>query len=198
MDRLVGMPAFRAATQDHGVAGLQTQRARIGSHIGPALVNDSDDAQRHAHALDAQSVGPVPFRHRRADRVLDGDDLLDAAGHRFDTLLIQAQSIEQCPAELRRAGSRHVAFVRFKDLCAAGADRGRSRNQRCVLLRGAGQCEHRGGLHSRLAEPCHQFAKMVIHTDSIDTHPRVSADPIAALPAGAAGFSCRMMTRLSR
>ena len=61
--------AFRAAAQDRGVAGLQAQRAGIGRHVGPALVDDADDAQGHAHALDLEAVGPRPVGDHRADRI---------------------------------------------------------------------------------------------------------------------------------
>jgi hypothetical protein len=60
MNRAAGAKALRAAAQDRGVTGLQTQRAGIGGHIRPAFIDDADDAKRHAHAFDAHSVGPPP------------------------------------------------------------------------------------------------------------------------------------------
>ena len=47
-----GMMALRAAAQDRGVAGLEAQRAGVGGHVGAALVDDADHAERHAHALE--------------------------------------------------------------------------------------------------------------------------------------------------
>ena len=61
MDRAAGVRALRAAAQDRGVAGLQAQRAGIGGHVGPALVDDADHTERHTHALDVESVGPRPL-----------------------------------------------------------------------------------------------------------------------------------------
>ena len=56
--------ALRAAAQDRGIAGLEAQRAGIGGHVRPAFVDDADDAERHAHALDGHAVGPRPaLRH---------------------------------------------------------------------------------------------------------------------------------------
>ena len=70
VDGGAGEAALRAAAQDHRIGRLQAQRARIGRHVGTALVDDADDAQRHAHALDPQAVGPRPFARsrRRWDR----------------------------------------------------------------------------------------------------------------------------------
>ncbi len=48
---------------------LSAQRAGVGGDVGPALVDDGDDAERRAHALDAQAVGPVPGGGHLADRV---------------------------------------------------------------------------------------------------------------------------------
>ena len=42
-----------AAAQNGGVAGFQAERAGVGGHVGAALVNDADDAERHAYAFDA-------------------------------------------------------------------------------------------------------------------------------------------------
>ena len=60
LDGAARVVAVRAAAQDRGVAGLEAQRAGVGRHVRPALVDDADDAERHAHALDVEAVGPRP------------------------------------------------------------------------------------------------------------------------------------------
>ena len=52
VDRRRRTHALAPAAQDRGVPGLEAQRARIRGHVRPALVDDADDAERHAHALD--------------------------------------------------------------------------------------------------------------------------------------------------
>ena len=47
-----GMMALGAAAQDRGVACFQAERAGVCRHVGAAFVNDADDAERHADALE--------------------------------------------------------------------------------------------------------------------------------------------------
>ncbi len=62
--------AFRTAAQDHRISGLQAQRAGIGGDIGPALVNDADDAQtvRRLSESACHSAASIPPSARRWDR----------------------------------------------------------------------------------------------------------------------------------
>ena len=69
MDGADRAEAVGAAAQDRGIAGLQAQRAGIGGDIGPALIDDADDAERHPDALDAHAVGAPPRRQHGADRI---------------------------------------------------------------------------------------------------------------------------------
>ena len=48
MDGAARAQAVGAAAQDRGIAGFQAQRAGIGGHVRPALIDDADDAERHA------------------------------------------------------------------------------------------------------------------------------------------------------
>ena len=78
VDRGARVVALAAAAQDRRVAGLEAQRAGVAGHVRPALVDDADDAERHAHALDPQAVRARPLRDHRADRIRQRRDLLDA------------------------------------------------------------------------------------------------------------------------
>ena len=58
--------AFRSAAQDHRVAGLQAQRARIGRHVGTALINDARRRRAaRARAGSRSPFGPRPFARSR-------------------------------------------------------------------------------------------------------------------------------------
>ncbi len=71
-DDAVGPRRRRAAAQDHGVAALQAQRRGVGRHVGPALVDHGDHAERHARAARLE-----PVRQRAA-----AVDLADRVGQR--------------------------------------------------------------------------------------------------------------------
>ena len=134
MDGGIGMAALRAAAQDHGVAGFQAQRAGVGGHVGAALVDDADHAQRHPHALDpagrwaaCHSAATVPIGSGSCD------DVLDAAGHRLDALPIERQPIEQRACSgARRAPPTCRAHWR-RGSSGAGADGRRRGRQRGIL-----------------------------------------------------------------
>ena len=68
---------LRAAAQDHGVARLHAERRRVRRHVRPALVDDADDADGHAHARDLETVGPRPFRFDVADGIGEPRDGFD-------------------------------------------------------------------------------------------------------------------------
>jgi hypothetical protein len=57
-DGAVGADGFRAAAQDGGVAGFQAQCRGVRRHVRPRLVDDADDAERHAHLADLDAGGP--------------------------------------------------------------------------------------------------------------------------------------------
>ena len=107
-----GMHALGAAAQDGGVAGLQAQRARIAGHVRPALVDDADDAERHAHARDVEAVGTRPLRDGGADGIGQRGDVLDAARHGLDALLIEREPIEHGAGQALGARRIHVPRVR--------------------------------------------------------------------------------------
>ena len=139
--------AVRAAAQDHGVAGLQRQRAGVGGDVRPAFVDDADDAERHAHALDGHAVRPRPGFGDLADRIGQLADDVEALGHRLDALVVQRQPVEERggqPAALPSAMSSALAARIFG---LAGADRRGHRRERAVLLLGRRKRQHpRGGL----------------------------------------------------
>ena len=71
-DGHVGPQGRGRTPQDGGVPGLQAQTGGIAGDVGPVLVDDPDDAERHPDPLDPQAV--------RADRPLDHLTDRDRAG----------------------------------------------------------------------------------------------------------------------
>ena len=95
MDGGGGIERIRAAAQDHRIAGLEAERAGIRRHVRPALIDDADDAERRAHALDMQAVRPVPCGDDVADRIAEFGDFADAVGHGADARRVELQPVHE-------------------------------------------------------------------------------------------------------
>ena len=74
------MEAFAAAAQDGGVAGLQAEDGAVDGDVGARLVDDADDADRHAEFAEAQAVGARDVFQDIPDRIGQGNDLADGLG----------------------------------------------------------------------------------------------------------------------
>ena len=74
--------ARRRAAQHDRVAGLQAQRGGVDRDVRPRLVDDGDDAERHAHLAHVQPVGQPAAVDDLADRVGQRGDLAHAGGDR--------------------------------------------------------------------------------------------------------------------
>ncbi len=105
VDSGIGSRAFRTAAQNHGVGGFQAQRAGVGGDVGPALVNNADDAQGHADALDPHAIRPRPFREARADGIVEPRDLLEPASHGLDPLFHRGAADRAAPPAVAARGS---------------------------------------------------------------------------------------------
>ena len=65
----------RAAAQQDGVAGFEGEPERVDGHVGPALVDDSDHAERNPLLTQLQSVGQGAAPQHLTDRVRQSGDL---------------------------------------------------------------------------------------------------------------------------
>ena len=83
------------AAQDDGIAGFEAERTGVGGDVGPALIDDADDAERRAHPLQMQPVGAIPGRRDGADGIGQVGDLLDAARHRLDPRRGQRGAVQE-------------------------------------------------------------------------------------------------------
>ena len=80
-DRGVGAAGARGAPQQHGVAALEADAGRVGGHVGTGLVDDPDDAERHAHLAQLEAVGEGRAADHLADGVGQRRDVAQPVGH---------------------------------------------------------------------------------------------------------------------
>ena len=85
---------FLAAAEDDGVAALDAQAGRVDGDVGPRLVDEEDDAERHADLVDLQAVGPDAAVEHAADRIGQGGDLAQAGRHGAEPGRRQAEAVD--------------------------------------------------------------------------------------------------------
>ena len=125
------------AAQHDRVAGLQAQRGGVDGDVRPRLVDDGDDAERHAHLAHVEPVGePVAVDHL-ADGVGQRGDRPHRVGDRRDPRGIEREPVHQRVGEPGLAPGLEVARVGLEDLRRALLERVGDAQQRRVLDRGA-------------------------------------------------------------
>ena len=91
------------AAQDDRVAGLQAQRGGVDRDVRARLVDDGDDAERHAQLAHVEAVGQALALDDLADRVGQRGDRARAGGDRGDPRRVEREAVEQ---RARRGRSR--------------------------------------------------------------------------------------------
>jgi hypothetical protein len=169
--RQVRLQRLRAAAQDAGVAALDGERRGLDGHVGPALVDHGEDAERHPHAADLDPARLLAQVGDGADRVGHGGDLLAALRHGLDACRIEAEPFQQRRGEPGLARRIEVLAVGAHQRCGGGAEPTRQLAQGVVARRqrrsseamagGARQCSHvRDGRlevgrgHARIVSEC--------------------------------------------
>ena len=148
---------IRTATQDRSIAGLQAQRAGIGGDIGATFIDDADNADRRAHALDRHTIRALPFRQHFADGILELGDDFEALGHGLDARLIQDQTVEERAGDTGRLGVGDISFIGGDDLAGPHADGRGHCQQRLFLLPGRRQRQNARSLAGAPADVLHQI-----------------------------------------
>ena len=150
--------ALRAAPQDHRVARLQAQRARIRGHVGPALVNDADHAERHATRWMRMPFGRVHSASTVPMGSASAAMSSSAARHGLDARLVETQAVEQ-----RRASSPPRAPRACRDRWPPGSCAARAhaappprRAERDSSARSAASAEHAARRRARRGR-CHRI-----------------------------------------
>jgi hypothetical protein len=110
-ERDVRVDRFRAAAQDAGVAALDRERRRLDRHVGAALVDHAEHAERHPHAADRDAARPLAQLGDLADRVRHRGDLVAAGGGGLDDARCQLQAVGQRRGEAGRVGACQVARI---------------------------------------------------------------------------------------
>jgi len=182
--------AVRSAAQNRGVTRLQAQRTGVGGHVGPTLIDDADDSERHAHAADLQPVGPGPFGDGDTDWIGECGDLFQAERHGLDAPGIELESIQQCAAHIRELRIEQVLGVGREDQLGLRSDGGSGGAERLVLDRGVGQREPFRGRDRGSSQVLHhevQIGRLAALRDRCNDagHGFTSANPPAA-PGGVA------------
>ncbi len=134
-DHQVRAQGTRRPPQERGVSRLEAEARRVARHVGPVLVDDGDDAERHADATDAQSVRSGPPVEHLADRVGQIGDLPQSVGHLRHLALGQRQPVEGGGGRTRLGGQLHVDRVGLEQVVGPGPEELGGQDQRIVLLR---------------------------------------------------------------
>ena len=156
--------------------------------FGPALVDDADDAERHAHATDAQPVRARPFGDDSADRIRRAARSLPARAPSPRRGFVQLEPIEQ-----RRAQAAPDCASRMSSALAARMRRQSARSAAAAAIsarflmatrpvRARSAAQHRGP-----ADALHEFV-----------HVRLSARRVAKRWGSAAHDFTSMARRGNR
>ena len=164
MDRGARARAFGAAAQDRGIAALQAKRGRVGRDVRPALVNDADHAERHAHARDLETVRTLPFGDGLPDGIVERRDRFEPGGRRFDPLVVERQPVDDRGRRAARFGLGDVLGVGGEHGGARVSQLARGRLEDFALDRGRRLGEDRRSRTRGAAELEHLFAQAVRHT----------------------------------
>ena len=163
VDGAVGALALGAAAQDRGIAGLEAERGGVGRDVGSALIDDADDAERHAHALDRHAVRPRPALGDLADRIGEVADHVDAGRHGGDALVVEREPVEEGGVGAVAPGLGHVLGIGGEDVGLRGADRRGDGGERLVLLRRRRERQHARGLARPLPDLGHHGGGVGFH-----------------------------------
>jgi hypothetical protein len=211
VDRAARVRALRAAAQDHRIAGLQAQRARVGRHVRPALVDDADHAERHAHALDDEPVRPRPLGDHAADRIGQRGDLLEPARHGLEPCRVERSRSSIAARGPSRAAAMSSAFAarissaaRARPAAAARAPRCAARPRRAragaaATPRGRGGPSPRrrpaGSCHLGLLARHHEIVAMDHLIAAAEAEDGLDLALLRPMDAGRVGISSRRRAR---
>lgn len=132
-DAGTGMGCLLATAENDRVAGGEGDRGGIGRDVGPRLVNEKDDAERHADLADEQARGLSRFLEHFADRIGERGHRLDPGGNRLDPLGIEREAVDRGGREAEAGGGSEVESIGGQDGVGIAADAG-------------GGCPQAGGL----------------------------------------------------
>ena len=129
-----------------GVARLQADAGGVAGDVGPVLVDDRDDAERHPDAARSRS----PFGRRQPSSTSpigsgSAATCAQAVGHAGDPGVGEAEPVERPGVHPGRVRGLDVEPVRRQQVGGALVEEVGRGQQRGVLLRGGGRRQQRGG-----------------------------------------------------
>ena len=166
-----GTEALGAGAQDGGIAGLETERARIRRHVGAALEDHPDDTERRRHTLDLQAIRPLEPGEHAADRIGQLGNALDGLGNGFEALGVQNEAIDERAALPLVPRIRQVLGVGSQDRPLMRPDADGHGAQSGVLLLGARECHALRCNASAAAEIGHQRVDIAAFDHLQGIHP---------------------------
>ena len=112
-----GAVGLAPGAQHADVAGLQRERGGVRRDVRAALIDDGDDAHRHAALADAKAVRTDEFVQRPADRVRQGSNGLDAGCHALEPGLVQREAVEHDVRDFAARGLEIGGVLRQNGRC---------------------------------------------------------------------------------
>ena len=110
----IGIDSFLAALEDDHVSCLKAERSRVYRNIGARLEDNADNSERYSCLDYLQAVGTDTAADDLSDRILEGDELVDALGNAFYALFVELQSVLLCFGHAVSLRSGYVLCV-FSD-----------------------------------------------------------------------------------
>ena len=132
-ERLVAMDRFRAAAQYRRIATLDAQAGGVDGDVRPRLVNNADDAERHAHLADLDAARTVFHVRDFTDRICQRDNLFKSFRHCADGLVRQRQAVQHGGCEAAGERGVEVELVRCAQQRGIAADRCGDQRKRLVF-----------------------------------------------------------------
>ena len=148
-DERIGLDGLAASAQQHGVAGLHAKAGRVRGHVRAGLVDEANDAERHANAGDLQPGGTAPGLDRFTDRIGQRGDLAQPRGHGLDAGVGERETIEERAGDAGGARALEVRAVGLEDGGRLLLEPARHLQQRVVLGAAAAQRQRPRGLPRR-------------------------------------------------
>ena len=156
-DGLVRLDRLASAAEDHRVAGLQAEGGGIGGDVGTRLVDDGDDADRHALLENDETVGTAAAADATPDRIGQVGHLAQSADDAVYTLVGQRQAIQHGRHESGLPSGLEVELVGGLDQVTPRINRGGHGTQGAILAPCA-DCRHTARrLAGRVAHAAHRL-----------------------------------------
>jgi hypothetical protein len=180
---LVCALAFRASAQDCGIAGLEAKRRRVSGHVGTALVNEANHAERHAHTFDDHAIGPRPALCDCTDGIGQGAHHVETCDHGSDAGLIERETVRESRARAGCPGLGQIQGIGREDVIVLRAQRLRHGGERRVFVLPSRKRQRARCVPCTAAQLAHGLCQFASGFDSFQrrSHDQTPTTPVLAL-----------------